>query len=524
MSAALADFVAAVQAWAERAAALGWLEHQDDFARLESLDGTALFESTQSAPAAADAAVPPLVVALFGGTGVGKSSLLNRLAGADVARVGVVRPTSLSATAYVHEAVSLAELPIDGLDVVRHAAASRRRVVWVDMPDIDSTATANRDLVLGFLPYVDLLVYVVSPERYRDEAPWQLLRDKAQTSAWLFVLNQLDRAQPGQREDFVTVLDRAGFDAPLVFATSCVADLAEDEFAELAAFVDQFGDTAQAAGLRDANRAARRAAALDVVLAASAGWPSNGAALREAWQTSSERLADALGGDLVERLAGVTAKLAREEAVPDAALWDDWAGDRVRDGFTQAALMAASQGEWRQPVLQRFAAMDAAELTQRAVARLRDGVDRALAKPGGPLRRAAHGASQQGILLLPLGALLWIAWFVISGFHDGASGSGAFVAPGFAMNALLLLAVAFGLPAIGERLLRPSPRRAAQRGIERGLAALMVDIDAHAQARIDELESELLALLEQRNEWRAAVVPDRPASQADRLRGRRPSD
>ena len=32
----------------------------------------------------------PLVVGLFGGTGVGKSSLLNRLADAEIARTGVV--------------------------------------------------------------------------------------------------------------------------------------------------------------------------------------------------------------------------------------------------------------------------------------------------------------------------------------------------------------------------------------------------------------------------------------------------
>ena len=44
----------------------------------------------------------PLVVGLFGGTGVGKSSLLNRLAGDSIARTGVVRPTSMEITAARH--------------------------------------------------------------------------------------------------------------------------------------------------------------------------------------------------------------------------------------------------------------------------------------------------------------------------------------------------------------------------------------------------------------------------------------
>jgi len=84
----------------------------------------------------------PLVVGLFGGTGVGKSSLLNRLASAEIARTGVVRPTSMEITAYLHDSVTLNALP-DHFDPERFSANRHNNdaladVMWVDMPDFDS--------------------------------------------------------------------------------------------------------------------------------------------------------------------------------------------------------------------------------------------------------------------------------------------------------------------------------------------------------------------------------------------------
>ena len=55
--------------------------------------------------------------------------------------------------------------------------AARRDVAWLDMPDIDSVEARNKSLVLSWLPYVDWLIYVVSPERYRDDVGWRLLEE-----------------------------------------------------------------------------------------------------------------------------------------------------------------------------------------------------------------------------------------------------------------------------------------------------------------------------------------------------------
>ena len=135
----------------------------------------------------------PLVVAFFGGTGVGKSSLLNRLAGEVVAQSSAERPTSREITFYLHESVTLsrlpAELPVDRIKQASHSNDKYKNVLWVDMPDFDSVESANRDLVNDWLPHIDLLAYVVNPERYRDDSGWRLLLVNAGRHAWVFVIN-----------------------------------------------------------------------------------------------------------------------------------------------------------------------------------------------------------------------------------------------------------------------------------------------------------------------------------------------
>jgi len=122
----------------------------------------------------------PLTAAFFGGTGVGKSSLLNRLAGQEIARTGIERPTSREVSLFLHESVEFRQLPndlpISDVRMARHANEATRQILWIDMPDIDSVDAANRSIVLDWLPHIDVVIYVVSPERYRDDKGWRLLK------------------------------------------------------------------------------------------------------------------------------------------------------------------------------------------------------------------------------------------------------------------------------------------------------------------------------------------------------------
>ncbi len=145
------------------------------------------------------------VVALAGATGSGKSSLFNALAGIEVATVGARRPTTSSPTAVVwgDDAPAL----LDWLDVPRRHRTSRESaldgsdqsdlfgLVLLDLPDHDSKAMSHRLEVDRLVGLVDLLVWVVDPQKYADEVLHEryLRRLSGHQAVTVVVLNQIDR-------------------------------------------------------------------------------------------------------------------------------------------------------------------------------------------------------------------------------------------------------------------------------------------------------------------------------------------
>lgn len=140
------------------------------------------------------------VVALAGPTGSGKSSLLNALAGADVAEVAATRPTTSEALALVR-AEGAAPL-LDWLGVRRrHHLGGGEGLVVLDLPDHDSVVTDHRLEAERLVGLVDLLVWVVDPQKYADAAVHEryLRRLAAHRDVLLLVLNQVDRLSPEER-------------------------------------------------------------------------------------------------------------------------------------------------------------------------------------------------------------------------------------------------------------------------------------------------------------------------------------
>ncbi|HEY3194957.1 MAG TPA: GTPase domain-containing protein [Candidatus Dormibacteraeota bacterium] len=125
----------------------------------------------------------PLLVLLLGPTGAGKSSLLNTIAGAEVSKVGVLRPTTTDAVLYASESDSdriaasgrLAAVAKKRLRLAA-APASAEGVAVIDAPDIDSVERDNRELADVLVETSDLCVFVTTATRYADLVPWEVLR------------------------------------------------------------------------------------------------------------------------------------------------------------------------------------------------------------------------------------------------------------------------------------------------------------------------------------------------------------
>lgn len=169
-----------------------------------------------------------LVVALAGGTGSGKSSLLNAIAGEEVAVVGELRPTTSRPLAWIPADPEpglvrlLDDLGIE--DRVGHHGLDWLTVV--DLPDTDSVDVDHRHTVESLLPQVDAVIWVLDPEKYQDAV---LHRDFIRPAAahadrlW-FVLNQIDRVDPDEVpalvEDLESSLREDGVDSPRVLVAS----------------------------------------------------------------------------------------------------------------------------------------------------------------------------------------------------------------------------------------------------------------------------------------------------------------
>jgi predicted GTPase len=171
------------------------------------------------------------VLALAGGTGVGKSSLLNALAGHTVSAVRAIRPTTDAPIAWLADdrRDELAALLswIGVRHVTTHAEPDLAGVALLDLPDVDSVRTEHRALVDELLPRIDAIAWVVDPEKYDDERLHGYLRTLVPHAGRLrFVLNKVDRLSPSQRDDLITDFRRrlgeSGIAEPRIAAVSAV--------------------------------------------------------------------------------------------------------------------------------------------------------------------------------------------------------------------------------------------------------------------------------------------------------------
>ncbi len=209
------------------------------------------------------------VVAIAGATGAGKSSLVNALVGAPVSQVDVLRPTTSHALAV------LGSTPADGIDVPHGDQGAGALLDWLgvrsrvtppgfgpdglvvlDLPDHDSIRTEHRMEAERLVALVDLMVWVLDPQKYADAAVHErYLRNLVpHRDVILVVLNQVDRLPHGEQDAAVADVRRL---------------LAEDGLAQVPVLATSARDGQGVEELRDAlvDAAVRRQARVERVTA-----------------------------------------------------------------------------------------------------------------------------------------------------------------------------------------------------------------------------------------------------------------
>lgn len=140
----------------------------------------------------------PLVVATFGGTGTGKSTLVNALVGHEVSRSGRQRPTTTRPILIVHPETELEplNLPLESFEIKQVDTAILRDIVMIDCPDPDTSETeaagSNTAILREMLPHCDVLMYVSTQQKYQSARVIDELADAAAGCRLVFVQTHAD--------------------------------------------------------------------------------------------------------------------------------------------------------------------------------------------------------------------------------------------------------------------------------------------------------------------------------------------
>jgi hypothetical protein len=141
----------------------------------------------------------PLVVATLGGSGTGKSALVNAIAGHEVVAAGRSRPTTLAPILVCRPDLGPENLGIDPalVEVVHSASPTLRDLVLIDCPDPDTTEDVRLPgttlaRLRPVLAHCDVLLVTTTQQKYRSARVADELASAAPGARLVFVETHAD--------------------------------------------------------------------------------------------------------------------------------------------------------------------------------------------------------------------------------------------------------------------------------------------------------------------------------------------
>ena len=471
------------------------------------------------------------VVAFAGSTGAGKSTLFNSIVGEEVAKAGVLRPTTSEPLAAIWQETPETIALLQWLGVTRwHVAADGAEaladLVLIDLPDHDSTQTAHRAHVDHFVERVDLMVWVLDPQKYADALVHeQYLRRFARHDAvTVVVLNQVDRLPVADAQQCLAHLRRLVAEDGLADAVVLATSNRSGEGLE--SLADRILSSVTGRRTAVARLAADVATAADalVLVADDPGTP-----VAEVDSRGLERLTDALteaaGAPVIEAAIEKSSQLKAAQAVGWPPL--KWIGRLRKDPVAQLRLerpgvdprLVRSSLPSNDPVAKaraNTAVMDYVDdassgappawvqstraVGDRASAGLADHLDQAVARaplvpPSNPRWWGLFGAAQWVLFAVAVAGGLWLLGLAVLRYLQFHIAQAPTV-EGFPIPTLLLIVGLLGglvLAGLGRVLARTSARRAARAA----RAALRAEVAVVAEQQIAAPVAAELATVEQ---------------------------